>query len=108
MSYDEALQYARQLYSDPQMARLLRPCRRIVISEENLPLLGTRVSYNDYELFYQQHLQPLEVSDEQLLLRPDVIVQPSEDDADTQGEADDDGGSQQPGDEFFDFGDDFF
>ena len=108
MSYDEALQYARQLYSDPKMARLLRPCRRIVISEENLPLLGTRVSYNDYELFYQQHLQPLEVSDEQLLLRPDVIVQPSEDDADTQGEADDDGGSQQPGDEFFDFGDDFF
>ena len=110
-SYDEALQYARQLYSDQQMARMLRPCRRIIISEENLPLLGTSVSYNDYQQFYQQHLQPMQVSDEQLLLRPDVIMQPSEDDAD--GEQDDagedgDGSGQQPGDDFFDFGDDFF
>ena len=108
LSYDEALQYARQLYSSPDMALLLRPCRRIIISEQNLPLLGTRFSYNDYDDFYLKTLAPLEVSDEQLLLRPDVIVQPSEDDVDaTEDEESPDGGDAPAGDPF-DFPDDFF
>ena len=111
LSYDEALQYARRLYADPQMRQLLRPCRRIIISQQNLPLLGTRFSYNDYDEFYLKTLAPIKVSEEQLLLRPDVIVQPSEDDMDAPAdgnEGDTDDGTQGTDDGFIDFGDDFF
>lgn len=70
LSYDEALQYARQLYSDPQMAKRLAGCRRIIISEHNLPLLGRKYSYQDYDAFFEQSLAPIEISDDLLLIIP--------------------------------------
>ena len=50
-SYDEALQYAHQLFANIQMSQRLAGCRRIIISDENLPLLGTVYSYDDYDIF---------------------------------------------------------
>ena len=88
LNYDEARQYARQLYGNPTMAEMLRPCRSIIVSEQNLPLLGSTYSYRDYELFFEQELEPLEVSEEDLLDEPDTIVQ--EEDAEDPEE------SQQP------------
>lgn len=74
-NYDEALQYARMLYAVPAMAKLLQGCRRIIISEENLKLLGTRYSYVDYERFFEKAFAPLRISDEPLLILPASVEQ---------------------------------
>ena len=88
LNYDEARQYARMLYNDQAMAERLRPCRSIIVSEKNLPLLGTNYSYRDYEIFFQQELEPLDISTDDLLDEPESIVTEEEDedaeDANTQ------------------------
>lgn len=83
MSYDEALQYARQLHSNRNVNALARKARSIVISDANLELLGTQYSYNDYDKFYEQHFVPLRVSTVRLLTEPAAIeyVQPEDEGA---------------------------
>jgi len=71
-NYDEALQYARQLFADELMAPQVKKCRSLVISEPNLALLGTRFSYEDYEVFYEETFVPMKVSNQQLLIQPEV------------------------------------
>ena len=73
MSYDEVLQYARQLYGNANIARLTKKARAIIISDTNLELLGTQYSYNDYDKFYEQHFVPLKVSTVRLLTEPATI-----------------------------------
>ena len=108
LSYDEALQYARQLYGDEHMAEWLRPCRSLVISEQNLALIGTRFSYDDYQKFYEATFLPLKISDEQLLTIPNVPILPF-DDADLPGEEEEgDDDAPQPDSGDLDFDDDFF
>ena len=94
LSYDEALQYARQLYSDApgQLDQMLRHCRTIIISEQNLPLIGTRYSYDDYDQFYERIFVPMKISDEELLNIPTDIVQPDEDEAEGDDEQEEDDG----------------
>ncbi|MBR5928444.1 MAG: hypothetical protein IKZ93_00470, partial [Prevotella sp.] len=70
LNYDEAWQYARQLYKNEAVTRLLRKARMILISEPNLELLGTQYSYNDYDDFYEEHFVPLKISTVQLLTEP--------------------------------------
>ena len=84
LSYDEVQQYARQLYSVAAMKEVLRPCRSIIISEKNLPLLGTAYSYRDYEVFYQKELQPMSISKEPLLDEPESIVTQEEEEEESQ------------------------
>ena len=79
-SYDEALQYAHQLSANLQMTQRLAGCRRIIISDQNLPLLGTVYSYDDYDIFYQEELAPVPVTKQQLLLQPDTIVEEEKED----------------------------
>ena len=79
LSYDEALQYARQLYSsEGGLGGLLRSCRSLIISEQNLRLLGTSYSYRDYEEFYEREIAPVEISKEKLLDDPESITQEEE------------------------------
>ncbi len=73
LNFDEALQYARQLYASEQMSKVLRPCRSLVISEHNLTLIGTRFSYQDYDAFYEHTFLPLKISNEELLNIPPYI-----------------------------------
>ena len=117
LSYDEALQYARQLYADNAMADWLKPCRSLIIGEKNLALIGTRFSYEDYQQFYEDTFVPMEVSKQQLLTEPsDVeILDPedfgtTEEESSENGEDDDDDlfPTQQPKVQDFDFGDDFW
>lgn len=103
LNYDEALQYARQLYSDPDMPTKLKGCRRIIISEDNLKLLGTRYSYVDYELFFEQQLAPLPISDEQLLNIPESVEQPDAEDATEDDEEEQEGNAGGTDDDFPDF-----
>ena len=88
LNYDEALQYARQLYASAEMQTVLRPCRRIVISEQNLRLIGTHYSYKDYESFYERTFMPLEISNEELLQIPEEVT-PAPDDEDLEDAPDD-------------------
>jgi hypothetical protein len=75
-SYDEALQYARMLYDNEPLRNRLAGTMHLIISEKNLPSLGTRLSYDDYQLFYERELAPMEVSKENLLLNPENIDTP--------------------------------
>ena len=72
-SYDEALQYARQLYSNKNILRLTRKARAIIISDSNKELLGTQYSYNDYDKFYEKYFVPLRISTMRLLSEPETI-----------------------------------
>ena len=76
LSYDEARQYARQPYSvEGSLATLLHACRSLIVSEQNLRLLGTSYSYRDYELFFEKQIEPVEISTRPLLEEPEVIIQ---------------------------------
>ena len=78
LNYDEALQYARLLYADEAMAERLKGCRRIIISEENLKMLGTKYSYVDYEDFFEKTFAPLQISNDELLNIPEEVEVPEE------------------------------
>ena len=78
-NYDEALQYARQLYGNAAVSTLTHKGRALVISDSNLELLGTQYSFNDYDKFYDQHFMPLRISTVRLLMEPESIeYQPQE------------------------------
>ncbi len=94
LSFDEAHAYMQRLFADPHMARVLEGIRVVVISEQNLPLLGTAVSYDDYKKFYDEHFAPLEVPEDlQLDEAPFVEQTPAErpkEEEETGGTTDDD------------------
>lgn len=77
-NYDEALQYARGLAEQAGLQQLLSGCKAIVISDKNLPLLGTNFSYADYQNFYDKNFAPLKISSQPLLTEP-IHVAPKED-----------------------------
>ena len=104
LNYDEALQYARKLHAASDLGATLRQCRSLVISQQNLALLGTRFSYDDYDDFYRKTFQPLQISDEQLLTIPETIDQPEEEEEPVEEEEEEDD-SPNGG---LDFGEDFF
>ena len=86
LSYDEALQYAHQLSANLQMNQRLAGCRRIIISEQNLSLLGTVFSYDDYDLFFEEELAPVKVEQQQLLTRPETIIEEPDEEDEPEGE----------------------
>ena len=96
LNYDEALQYARQLYADSDMSDKLRGLRRLIISETNLKLLGLTISYQEYQEFFDKVFAPMQVTTEQLLDNPETIQQPDEEDEGDKQEA-----SESPDDDLF-------
>ncbi len=84
-SYDEVLQYARQLLDNERIRSLTAYCRKILISEPNMALLGVQYSYQDYDDFYERHFIPLRISTVRLLTEPESIEyqeQPESDSSD--------------------------
>ena len=73
-NYQEARQYAQAIYGQPRIMQLLGDGRAFVISVENLPLLGTQKTYEEYERFYAEHFASLRPAKEFLLMEPDIIV----------------------------------
>jgi tetratricopeptide repeat protein len=75
-SYDEAWQYAHALSEQTAIIRHLNKARAILISEQNLELLGTQFTYNEYEKFYQKHFASLKLKQNAapLLTEPTEIV----------------------------------
>ena len=79
-NYDEALQYARLLQQQKQVATLIGKSRQLIISDVNLPLLGRQFSYADYAEFYQKHFAPLRIAQEDLLEIPtETVTAPQKD-----------------------------
>ncbi|MBQ0049317.1 MAG: tetratricopeptide repeat protein [Bacteroidales bacterium] len=62
-SYDEVHAYAQQLYSDRHMATRLEGIRSLLISDKNLQMLGKQYSFEDYGIFFDRHLAPLNIPD---------------------------------------------
>ncbi len=116
LSYDEARQYAHQLHSAKgALETMLGHCRSLIVSEQNLPLLGTSFSYADYELFFEKKLAPIQVSKAPLLEEPETIVQEKEEepvaDPEEQPQPTDDlfnDGPQQQNGGYIEFDDDFW
>ena len=86
INYDEALQYARQLYNDKKMNDKLKDIRRFIISEDNLKLIGTKFSYKDYENFYDKTFAPMKISDDKLLQIPETVEHATEKNSDNKEE----------------------
>ena len=99
LSFDEALQYARQLYASETMSSTLRHCRSLVISEHNLTLIGGRYSYKDYDEFYERVFLPMPISNEELLNIPTYMGEENDDEASDE-EIQDEGPVQNDDDDF--------
>lgn len=111
LNYDEAVQYVRRLYSDKDMQERLSGCRRVIVSEKNMPLLGSRYSYDDYDKFFTRTLSPVKVSTEQLLNIPESIVVselPEESESGDEPESEEEYESTDEDDGLFDFDEDFY
>ena len=64
LSYDEVHAYAQKLYADDHMRTRLEGIRTLLISEENLTMIGKEFSFEDYKDFYEQHFAPLNVPED--------------------------------------------
>jgi tetratricopeptide (TPR) repeat protein len=69
-NFDEAHQYASEVYSHENIVRRMKKARVILISRDNVELLGKQYSYDDYDDFYSKHFAPLKVSSDNLLSEP--------------------------------------
>ena len=78
-SFDEAYQYARQLFASKLVVQQMgKSTKGIIISDKNLKLIGTTYSYKDYETFYAKHFAPLVVTQRYLLSEPAEVTTPRE------------------------------
>ncbi len=60
-SYDEARAYAQRVFADPQLVPFLRKARALIISKENLDLLGVTRSFNEYQQYYDKVFAPIKL-----------------------------------------------
>jgi len=108
-NYDEVLQYARMLYQNQTLCSRFAKAMRLIVSEKNLPLLGTRFSYDEYQQFYEREMAPIPVSNEDLLINPESLDVPDIEDQELNKTA----GPEEPATQkkkqlHFDFDDDFW
>ena len=61
LSYDEVHSYAQTLYADKHMNTRLEGIRTLLISEDNLKLIGNEFSFDDYKAFYEETFAPMEI-----------------------------------------------
>ncbi|MBR6978547.1 MAG: tetratricopeptide repeat protein [Prevotella sp.] len=68
--FDEAHQYASEVHKQENVVRKLKKARTLIISKENLELLGKQFSFDDYNEFYAKHFAPLRLPSDNLLSEP--------------------------------------
>lgn len=69
-NFNEARQYSKVLLQQEGIRKTIGKARPIIISEENLALIGGRYSYNDYDSFYVANFAPLAVENPDQLYEP--------------------------------------
>ncbi len=97
LSYDEVHAYAQKLYADEHMGTLLKGIRSLLVSEENMKLIGTEYSFDDYKQFYDSHFAPMQVPEDLQLDEPTDLkvidpdeAEPGEEQSGGEGETTDD------------------
>jgi hypothetical protein len=60
-SFDEAHAYASRVFKDKNLVPYLRKGRVMLISKQNLELIGTTFSINDYQKFYDSTFAPVKL-----------------------------------------------
>ena len=88
-NFDEAHQYAKEVFAQSNIVNRMRKARSILISSENLELLGKQYSYDDYDEFYIKNFAPLRVSTDNLLSEPVDMGEGKEPDLSSKRPADD-------------------
>lgn len=73
-SFEEVHTYVQQLAMDNHMHERLDGIRHIIIADCNLPLLGTKFSYAEYDDFYQHTFVPDRVPEDLKLDEPHVEI----------------------------------
>lgn len=73
-NYDEVHAYTQKFYVEAGLQDVIKQGRLILISNDNLPLLGVTVSYDDYQKFFDEHYVPLQLPENirELLEEPEV------------------------------------
>lgn len=83
LAYDEVHAYAQKLYADDHMRTRLEGIRTLLISDENLKMLGKDFSFDEYKTFYDENFAPLDVPEDLQIDNPTdlEILDPDELDA---------------------------
>ena len=79
-NFNEARQYANILMQQEGIRQTAHQARAIVISKDNLELIGQRYSYNDYDTFYVHHFAPLAIVKPEQLYEPVTVKTESKSD----------------------------
>lgn len=100
-NFDEAHTYVQRLFDPKTVTAELKRTRVVLISEENLALLGHGYSFDDYAKFYEQHFAPMKINPDLPLddnaedlivpeenLPGETVVEPDGDDEDDTDEDD--------------------
>ena len=64
LAYDEVHAYAQKLYADDHMRTRLEGIRTLLISDDNLLMIGKEFSFDEYKEFYDEHFAPLDVPED--------------------------------------------
>lgn len=64
LAYDEVHAYAQKLYLDDYMRTRLEGIRTLLISDDNLQMLGKDFSFDEYKAFYDEHFAPISVPED--------------------------------------------
>lgn len=64
LSYDEVHAYAQKLFADDHMRVRLEGIRTLLVSDDNLKMIGKEFSIDDYSEFFDQHFAPLDVPED--------------------------------------------
>ena len=106
-SYDEVHAYAQKLYADDHMRTRLEGIRTLLISDDNLKMIGKEFSFDDYKEFYDEHFAPLNVPEDLKIDSPTdlEILDPEElDKIDQSEQTEQTDKSEQSDDDDFPFG----
>ncbi len=87
LSYDEVHAYAQQLYADKHMSVVLEGIKSLLISDKNLQMLGKQYSFDDYGIFFDEKLAPLNIPDNIRIDEPSDIPFIDPDDVDEDADA---------------------
>ena len=64
LAFDEVHAYAQKLHADEHMRTRLEGIRTLLISDDNLKMLGKEFSFDEYKEFYDEHFAPLDIPED--------------------------------------------
>lgn len=103
LSYDEVHSYAQHLYADNHMSQVLKGLRSLLISEDNLKLIGSEFSFDDYKNFYDEKFAPLEVPKDLQIDEPNDLEIIDPDNLDSEEKEEEEENTTDDSDDFDDF-----